>query len=187
MSHDRGVSSKVRYNWYDLYEWCATTCKHNSVAPINIYITSKYPAHPLSTFFYFILTLFQCSATLSQQHHNITTIPPNMSTEDLEHITIFALYWQKITSFKQILEYFESSPKAESSDHALNLRNDLGRLRVWAENVGAHRKGTTVSLDHRLREAPDIAKTVKDLLSDLNTVLDEGRYHLQIRVPYGSS
>lgn len=59
-----------------------------------------------------------------------------------------------------------------SEDAVSTLPDDFGRLKVWAENVAAHCNGT-LSLDHRLREALWVKEMVKDLLVDLNTVLEE--------------
>jgi hypothetical protein len=52
-------------------------------------------------------------------------------------------------------------------------RDELGRLRVWAGNVGAHRVGR-ISLDSRLREAPHMRNRVVDLLEDLRSSLQDG-------------
>jgi len=56
------------------------------------------------------------------------------------------------------------------------FRNDRGRYRVWAGNAGAHRIGR-VSLDHRLREAPNMKHMVIELLADLNQALNDGTSH----------
>ncbi|KAI9763063.1 MAG: hypothetical protein M1840_000954 [Geoglossum simile] len=50
-------------------------------------------------------------------------------------------------------------------------RDELGRFRVWAGNVGAHRSGR-VSLDYRLREARDMREGVCKLLDHLKIVLE---------------
>jgi hypothetical protein len=41
-------------------------------------------------------------------------------------------------------------------------------------DVAAHRRGK-ISLDHRLREASSVRDAVKELLTDLKTVLEEGK------------
>jgi hypothetical protein len=89
----------------------------------------------------------------------------------LDHITITALYWESIKSFNRLLDFLGSSKDAAST-----LPDDFGRLKVWAENVAAHRNGT-LSLDHHLREALSVKESVKDLLMDLNTVLEESEYY----------
>lgn len=92
----------------------------------------------------------------------------------LAEIKIFALYWQSIASFHRLLDHF-----AEPADLPATLPDDFGRLKVWAENVGAHRRGKT-SLDHRLREASSVRDSVKDLLVDLNDLLKESEYKQQM-------
>jgi hypothetical protein len=54
----------------------------------------------------------------------------------------------------------------------LSLSYDLDRLKVWAENFAAHRRGA-MSMEHRLREASPIKQSVKQLLLDLNDVLEK--------------
>jgi hypothetical protein len=101
-----------------------------------------------------------------------TTGSPNitMSSEsELDQKSIMELYWLANTSFRQLLNSYEEPP-----DAPVKLADSYGRLKVWAENVAAHRRGK-VSLDHRLREASSVRCSVKELLTDLKTVLDEGR------------
>jgi hypothetical protein len=54
----------------------------------------------------------------------------------------------------------------------LSLSYELDRLKVWAENFAAHRRGA-MSMEHRLREASPIKQSVKQLLLDLNDVLEK--------------
>jgi hypothetical protein len=88
----------------------------------------------------------------------------------LAQIKIHALYWQSISSFQRLLEFFTKTDNVPAS-----LPDDFGRLKVWAENVGAHRRGSNASLDHRLREATSVRDSVKGLLVNLNDVLEESR------------
>jgi hypothetical protein len=60
------------------------------------------------------------------------------------------------------------------------LRDDIGRFRVWTANSGAHRRDR-VSLDHRLRESPNMKKMVIDLLEDLNYALQNGEPQPSVR------
>ena len=60
-------------------------------------------------------------------------------------------------------------------------RDELGRIRVWAANIGAHQTGT-LSLDYRLRDASTIKnqtviilKRLLELFADLEDVLSEDR------------
>jgi hypothetical protein len=86
---------------------------------------------------------------------------------ELNTITIAALYWESVASFNRLFDHFKGS-----QDPPDTLPDDFGRLKVWAENVAAHRRGV-MSLDYRLREASSVTEMVKDLLKDLNDVLEE--------------
>ncbi|KAL9607786.1 MAG: hypothetical protein Q9167_007331 [Letrouitia subvulpina] len=77
--------------------------------------------------------------------------------------------------FNQIIE------KIEQSDYnnlhgkevpAVSWIDELGRLRIWAANIGAHQTGQS-SLDFRLRDASHISDEITDLLNDLSGRLDE--------------
>jgi hypothetical protein len=73
---------------------------------------------------------------------------------------------------------------AALSDHAEEVslqswKDEIGRLRVWSVNIGAHQRGQS-SLDFRLRDASHIrSQTInllqglEDLLNDLKEVLEE--------------
>lgn len=55
------------------------------------------------------------------------------------------------------------------------LVDQLGRLKIWAGNIGAFQElPLQSSLDYRLREAPKIVDQVIELLNDLNETLQEG-------------
>jgi hypothetical protein len=97
-----------------------------------------------------------------------TTMSSSDFPADMSQITISDLYWQSIESFQQLLGYCETSNAPQPT-----LLDDFGRLKVWAENVAAHRRGE-MSLDDRLREVMSVKATVKELLTDLN-VLEEGK------------
>ncbi len=60
----------------------------------------------------------------------------------------------------------QAFPLATVSDH-------LARFKIWAGNIGAHRKGRS-SLDYRLREASHIRAQVVRLLGDLLEALQDG-------------
>lgn len=63
------------------------------------------------------------------------------------------------------------------------LIDQLGRLKIWAGNIGAFQELPLLSsLDYRLREAPKIVNQVIELLNDLNETLQEGTAILQ-RLP----
>ena len=55
------------------------------------------------------------------------------------------------------------------------LVDQLGRLKIWAGNIGAFQElPLPSSLDYRLREAPRIIAQVIELLNDLDETLQEG-------------
>lgn len=51
-------------------------------------------------------------------------------------------------------------------------QDELGRLRVWAANIGAHQTGS-LSLDHRLRDASHIKKQTLRVLERLQRTIDD--------------
>lgn len=68
----------------------------------------------------------------------------------------------------------QSSSKQMDEDGFLD---ELGRLRVWAANIGAHRTGR-ISLDFRLRDAPHIRTRIQGLLNDLEENIRRSKYRL---------
>lgn len=72
-----------------------------------------------------------------------------------------------------------ATPKPGPEDGAIpdnlqpSVKNETGRFRVWAANLGAHRTGKS-SLDYRLRDASNIRTQVINLLKDLLECLQAG-------------
>ncbi|KAL8911554.1 MAG: hypothetical protein Q9172_007653 [Xanthocarpia lactea] len=60
---------------------------------------------------------------------------------------------------------------------AASWMDELGRLRIWAGNVGAHQTGPS-SLDFRLRDASHIRDEVTKLLKDLKRLLKEAHGYI---------
>ncbi|KAL4908772.1 hypothetical protein BDW74DRAFT_174004 [Aspergillus multicolor] len=61
---------------------------------------------------------------------------------------------------------------ADYVNSSVDLDEELGRLRLWAGNLRAHRKPRDrLSLDHRLREAPELLKLACEHLSDIRDSL----------------
>jgi hypothetical protein len=65
----------------------------------------------------------------------------------------------------------------ELADYAIEVpsnlwADELGRLRVWAANIGAHQTGQS-SLDYRLRDASHIKTQTVKLLERLQRTLDD--------------
>ncbi|KAI5783291.1 hypothetical protein FPQ18DRAFT_419515 [Pyronema domesticum] len=56
-------------------------------------------------------------------------------------------YWECITSFQLLFDYLNKNGEVPEK-----LLGAVGQLRVWAENLAAHRRGS-ISLDYKLREA----------------------------------
>jgi len=79
---------------------------------------------------------------------------------------------------KAFIRDFTNLLRAQRLDEPIptNLRNDIGRFEVWAQNAGAHQKITSLmSLDHRLREATRVINMVIKLFDNLKTALQDGK------------
>ncbi|KAI4225419.1 MAG: hypothetical protein L6R40_008367 [Gallowayella cf. fulva] len=74
-----------------------------------------------------------------------------------------------LAAFTELVKQYGSH---ESEVAAAAWVDELGRLRIWAANVGAHQSGLS-SLDFRLRDASHISNEVVKLLSSLKRLLDE--------------
>lgn len=55
------------------------------------------------------------------------------------------------------------------------IKNEFSRFKVWSGNIGAHQRGKS-SLDYRLRDASHLSSEVINLLIDLRTLLDTGKF-----------
>jgi hypothetical protein len=89
---------------------------------------------------------------------------------------IVEAYRQCIISFEDL-----SFNLKNQEDEVLKLQlrpeavdEQLGRVRVWAANVGAHREGK-MSLDHKLREASHIREKIIEMLVELQHSLNESK------------
>ncbi|KAI5810621.1 hypothetical protein BZA77DRAFT_391361 [Pyronema omphalodes] len=92
-------------------------------------------------------------------------------TEDKQ---ISALYWECMDAFRRLLKNIqEHSVNGTKVNIPEKLTGAPGQLQVWAENVGAHRRNSKLSLDYKLREASRYRAHVKVLLVDLKVVLEE--------------
>jgi hypothetical protein len=106
------------------------------------------------------------------------TLPPASQVEetfDAAHgiASISSLMSRCFRDFQDLLGALSSED--EHSSARSKVGEELGRLRVWAGNFGAHRKQTDrLSLDHRLREAPDLHRGVRNHLNDLSNTIKEG-------------
>lgn len=78
-----------------------------------------------------------------------------------------------LKSFNQLQEQVEQpSYSFEEEVPSVAWGDELGRLRIWAANIGAHQTGQS-SLDFRLRDASHISKQIMKLLQDLGRSLNE--------------
>ena len=94
-------------------------------------------------------------------------------------ISIRSHYDRCISSFTQLHNYVEYLNQKEPGKQLFpitSLSTELGRLRVWAGNTGAHQTGE-FSLDNRLREVPDIHAEISELLVELDLELGESQAH----------
>jgi len=74
-------------------------------------------------------------------------------------------------AFKELCELLNNSHDDEFRAAHEAYRDELGRFRIWAGNIAAHRTGLS-SLDHRLRDASRLKATVENYLDELLRVLD---------------
>ena len=79
-----------------------------------------------------------------------------------------------LQAFKAVLQHVKSLADQDANTVQDDFNDELGRFRVWAGNIGAHRTGQS-SLDHRLRDATELKDTVLRYLKDLIEVLERGR------------
>ncbi|KAL9038333.1 MAG: hypothetical protein Q9180_003202 [Flavoplaca navasiana] len=80
-----------------------------------------------------------------------------------------------LRSFGELLKLV-NAPRYNYKDEvsAASWIDELGRLRIWAGNVGAHQTGSS-SLEFRLRDSSHIRDEVTNLLTDLERLLAEAQ------------
>lgn len=85
------------------------------------------------------------------------------------------------------IDVLVDSSSHEAKERALQLIQDqIGRLRVWAGNMGAHHPaGSRMSLDYKLKEASHIHNTVVELLEELNTTLESAYIYVEFDIQVG--
>lgn len=79
-------------------------------------------------------------------------------------------------AFDDLITYVQD-PEIEKPEglHVQAWQDELGRLRIWAANIGAHQTGQS-SLDFRLRDSSHISQQIVKLLSDLRHRLKDVTY-----------
>jgi hypothetical protein len=88
--------------------------------------------------------------------------------------SIAAHVLQCYRSFEKLKGLLEKEPREDINFS--DVVDELGRFRVWAANIGAHRRGR-ISLDFRLRDALHIKERVQSLLRDLDDKVQQGIAH----------
>jgi hypothetical protein len=58
--------------------------------------------------------------------------------------------------------------KASKISFTVLLNNEIGRFKIWTSNTGALAKSQSITLDDRLRDVPDVASTLQDILDSLH-------------------
>lgn len=86
--------------------------------------------------------------------------------------SIFVKAHDCFTVFRSLFEALNKVDPAGAQPTMTAWRDEVGRFRIWASNIGAHQKGQS-SLDYRLRDASHIRDQINQLLQDLKDVLDE--------------
>jgi hypothetical protein len=94
-----------------------------------------------------------------------TTPAPSTSTTNISSVVV-----QCLRNLGQLVSEDLSSFESEVSP-AL-WKDELGRLRVWAANIGAHQTGQS-SLDHRLRDASHIKEQTLRVLQRLQRTTED--------------
>jgi hypothetical protein len=127
-------------------------------------------------------TLIPLQRCLSGPLNNIMAIA--ISVEKL-----FDIFQQTIQTFdRPTVSHNELDlyPQACSTGLQTTLEEDLGRFRVWANDIGAHRIGRS-SLDFRLRDALHLVERILSLLEDLTEALDDGEFGYDLTQSFLSS
>ncbi|KAG8529093.1 uncharacterized protein KY384_005728 [Bacidia gigantensis] len=79
-----------------------------------------------------------------------------------------------LKSFNTFVDEAESRAASEQKTNAAAWKDELGRVRMWAANIGAHKTGQS-SLDFRLRDASHVRDQILKLLTDVSKRLQEAR------------
>ncbi|RDL40556.1 uncharacterized protein BP5553_00535 [Venustampulla echinocandica] len=79
-----------------------------------------------------------------------------------------------LADYEQLISIIaESSSPLHQQLELSALQDELGRFKVWAGNIAAHKTGRS-SLDFRLRDATPLRERIMGLLSDMSELLEEG-------------
>ena len=87
-------------------------------------------------------------------------------------------YHRCLSQFHELLAHIDRSDGAITSQMSLQaMEDEMGRLKVWAGNLGAYQLGSA-SLDYRLREASHIKSQIVKMLQYLTQNLNDGKITL---------
>lgn len=83
---------------------------------------------------------------------------------------------QCLAGLKRLSELLEDSSTSFDLDlSAEEAVGELGRLRIWAGNIGAQQDGhLPTSLHYRLRDAPKLITRILDILEDVEESIEDG-------------
>ncbi|OJD33127.1 zinc finger transcription factor ace1 [Diplodia corticola] len=88
----------------------------------------------------------------------------SLATANVRGSSVALFVSQCLRSFEDFVSQIE---RTSSQIELCEVTDELGRFRVWAGNIGAHREGRS-SLDYRLRDASHIKSKVQSLLADIH-------------------
>ncbi|KAH7242650.1 hypothetical protein BKA59DRAFT_546922 [Fusarium tricinctum] len=91
------------------------------------------------------------------------------TSQSVTELGIAPLVARILASFKTL-----TSTLQYDHAHASQISSSLARFKLWAGNLGAHRKSGSRSLEYRLRDASHIRKLVISLLQDLCRSIEQG-------------
>ena len=87
-----------------------------------------------------------------------------------------------LRAFSKLYSGLQSSDRANLYQICLSdVRDELGRFRIWSGDTGAHRTGRS-SLSYRLRDASHLKVRVIGLLMGLEETLRDGEQSSQTRI-----
>ena len=88
-------------------------------------------------------------------------------------VSISAVLIPCLESFKRLVEGLESPDYVHEDEvPSTSWTDELGRVCVWAANIGVHQTGQ-FSLDFRLRDALHISRQIIKLLNDLQRTIED--------------
>jgi hypothetical protein len=85
-----------------------------------------------------------------------------------------------LQAFDSLITVLSDQDSSKQQEARVKFVDELDRFKVWAGNIGAHRRGQS-SLDYRLRDASHIRQRVLKFLSKLRSSIEEGKTYSKIR------